>query len=288
MADKPSLYVVEKKEVIILVVLFVLVTVLSFTLGVRYGESVGRKNAQEQQLASEEHGEQNHESGTGTLGKAEEPKAEAPAHGEAKDAGAKDAHADTHESPKDAHGEAKEPAKEAKSSPSEEAHESHGSAEKPADSHSPEVAAKSSSHAGSGADHDTLDKNSDEYLLNALKEAGVEPPGGKAPQDAKLPDSVKETKAAPPSSKPLPSRIRGGSYVIQVGSHPTRSEAESQVRQLKARKVQAEILSPYRDGHGEWHRVVIGSFKNKREAEREAGALKSRGSVISFFVWRLP
>jgi hypothetical protein len=56
MTEKPSLYVVEKKEVIILVVLFVLVTVLSFTLGVRYGESVGKKIAHEQEQAAREQG----------------------------------------------------------------------------------------------------------------------------------------------------------------------------------------------------------------------------------------
>jgi hypothetical protein len=51
MSDKPSLYVVEKKEVVILVILFVLVTVLAFTMGVRYGESVGKKAAKEQAAA---------------------------------------------------------------------------------------------------------------------------------------------------------------------------------------------------------------------------------------------
>ena len=68
MSDKPSLYVVEKKEVVVLVVLFVLVTVLSFTLGVRYGESVGRKMAHEQELASKEVGGENVQGGAGTLG----------------------------------------------------------------------------------------------------------------------------------------------------------------------------------------------------------------------------
>jgi cell division septation protein DedD len=217
MSEKPSLYVVEKKEVIILVILFVLVTVLSFTMGVKYGESVGKKAVKEQVAAEEEAGGHGAEAIGGKLGES------APAHG----------------------------------SPEVAGHDEHGTAapEKP-------------------ASREVVEKNSDEYLLNALKESGIEPPGGKAPGDAKLPDEVK--------------RVKSGYYVIQVGSHPTRSEAESQVRQLATKKVSAGILAPFKDRQGEWHRVVVGSFKTKREAEREAAQLKSRKAILSFFVWRLP
>jgi cell division septation protein DedD len=259
MSDKPSLYVVEKKEVIILVVLFVLVTVLSFTLGVRYGESVGKKLAHEQAQATKELGGAEGGEGGGTLGKAEhdeagslEPGAKAPESGTAPAA----AEAGKGEAPKGEQG----------------AKEEHGA--------SPEDAAKTA--AATSMSHEAVDKTSDEYLLNALKDAGVEPPGGKAPKDAKLPAEMKQ-----PATR-VSSKIRSGTYVIQVGSHPTRSEAESQVRSLRARKVPAEILPPFKDRQGEWHRVVIGGFKTKRDAEKEAGGLKSKGSILSFFVWRLP
>ncbi len=258
MSDKPSLYVVEKKEVVILVVLFVLVTVLSFTLGVRYGEAVGKKTAKEELHAEQELGEAGATGGTGTLGKAEEQgKSAAAGHGEAESHGEADGHGKAAEG-KGEHG-------------SGEKMESHGAT-------SPEGAAHSS---GEGSqDHAAIDKNSDEYLLNALKEAGVESPGGKAPKGAKLPEDVKSSSA----------RIKSlsGTYVIQVGSHPTRAEAEAQVRQLKAKKVNAEILAPFKDKQGEWHRVVVGSYRNKRDADREANSLKGRGSIVSFFVWRLP
>ncbi len=274
-ADKPSLYVVEKKEVIILVVLFVLVTVLSFTLGVRYGESVGKKAAIEQELAARDHGDHGTEGG-GTLGApAETTKpAEHGAHGESA-------------APAGEHGEkaagGHEPAKSEHGAPAE-----HGEHAAPAKdehgSHAPEAAAKASVATSAGtASHEAVDKNSDEYLLNALKEAGVEAPGGKAPHDAKLPDEVKTTKTAKPSARAL-----SGSYVIQVGSHPTRNEAEIQVRQLKAKKIDAEILPPFKDRQGEWHRVVLGSYRSKRDAEKEAGSLKGKGAILSYFVWRLP
>lgn len=250
MSDKPSLYVVEKREVVILVVLFVLVTVLAFTMGVRYGESVGKKAAQEQLAASAEHSGAASEATGGTLGAA----SGAGEHGAAAGHG---------EAAKDEHGSA----------------EHHDEADKGA---KPEVAAKSGEHDPEAAPpaKDAADKNSDETLLNALKEAGVEPPGGKTVNNAKLPPEVKAPKEV--------RRIPSGTYVIQVGSHPTRSEAEAQVRQLSAKKVSAEILPAAKDRQGEWHRVVVGKYKNKREAERDANALKNRRAIVSFFVWRLP
>jgi|GEM_PF-5116516 len=272
MSDKPSLYVVEKKEVVILVVLFVLVTVLSFTLGVRYGESVGKKAAHEQDQAAKEHGEAVNESAGGTLGKAVAP-------------GAHEAKSEHGETKHDEHGETKAPeahgehaaAPAGHDAPKETKAESHGEA-KHEESHSPENAAKTSARSDSAS----VDKNSDEYLLNALKEAGVEPPGGKSPKSSKLPDDLKE------AASPARAKAMGGTYVIQVGSHPTRAEADSQVRQLKSRRVSAEILPPFKDRQGEWHRVVIGSYKNKRDADKEAAGLKGKGSIVSFFVWRLP
>jgi cell division protein FtsN len=222
MSEKPSLYVVEKKEVVILVVLFVLVTVLSFTMGVRYGESVGKKAMKEQVAAEEEAGGAAADSVGGKLS-SDEHAAPMPAA--------------THE---------------------QEAHEQKGESPEEVKAPSKEV----------------VEKNSDEYLLNALKESGIEPPGGKAAADEKLPQEVK--------------KIKSGTYVIQVGSHPTRREAESQVRQLKAKNIDAQILAPFKDRQGEWHRVVVGSFKNRREAEKEAGRLKAHKAIMSYFVWRLP
>jgi cell division protein FtsN len=234
--------------------------------------------AQEKELAESEQGGEAHGSGAGTLGKAgaasaahhdeagalgkaEEGKPEAPEHATA--AGGK---------PEGEHSGAK--SSEAKAG--EEESKSEGSG---AESHSPEDAAKHS--PGGASSHEAVDKNSDEYLLNALKDAGVEPPGGKAPRDEKLPGAVKEAPRAA-------TKARSGTYVIQVGSHPTQGEAESQVRALRASKVHAEILPAFKDKQGEWHRVVIAGFKTKREAEKEASGLKGKGSIVSYFVWRLP
>ncbi len=274
MSDKPSLYVVEKKEVVILVVLFVIVTVLSFTMGVRYGESVGKKAAKELSAAESEHSDELQDKVGGTLGHSKAEPAKEEEHGKAPE---KEEHG--HAGAQDKKGEHGEPAKESEHGEAKHAEAKHEDVSH--DAHkdsSPETAAKveqkEDSEDSAEATKTAVDKNSDEYLLNALKESGVEPPKGSSPKNAKLPDEVK--------------KVASGTFVIQVGSHPTRSEAESQVRQLKGKKVQAQILSPFKDRQGEWHRVVVGSYKNKREAEKEAKAMKSRGAVISYFVWRLP
>lgn len=260
MSDKPSLYVVERKEVIILVVLFVLVTVLSFTMGVRYGESVGKKSAK--QFAAAER-EQNHDEENPVGGSLGEAGAQAPAPA----AAGHDAHETKVEAKAEAHGEAHDSHAVPAPAPTNDSHA--------AKSVSPEEAAKEEAPAKlSSQVKDAVEKNSDEFLLNALKESGVEPPGGKAPQEAKLPQATK--------------RARSGIYVIQVGSHPTRGEAESQVRNLKSKRLEAEILAPFKDRQGEWHRVVLGSYKTKRDAEKDAKVYKSKGTIISYFVWRLP
>ncbi len=247
MSEKPSLYVVEKKEVVILVVLFVLVTVLSFTIGVRYGESVGKKVASEKLEAKEEVSSESADNIGGKLGAAEEEGTSTSSGG----SGHSEGHAEGHEEGK--------------------SHSSAAGEEKAATVNSPAKEVRSEK----AVTKDSIDKDSDEYLLNALKETGVEPPGGKAPENASLPQEVKK---AP----------RSGTYVIQVGSHPTRQEAESQIRKLQSKSVKADILPPFKDRQGEWHRVVISGFKTKREADREASQLKGKGAFSSFFVWRLP
>jgi len=225
MSDKPSLYVVEKKEVVVLVVLFVLVTVLAFTMGVKYGESLGQQGKAIKEEYAAEIGAQ--APAGGKLGGASTLQVE-----QAKEVGERSEH-------------------------------SKPEGEKPTTMTPDEI----------GAAQVVAEKNSDEALLEALRSEGVEPPGGKAPGGASLPSEVKVAAV--------------GTYVIQVGSHLTRSEAELQLRSLRAKELGAEILTPFKDKQGEWHRVVIGGFKNKRDADREALALKNKGLILSYFVWRI-
>ena len=81
--------------------------------------------------------------------------------------------------------------------------------------------------------------------------------------------------------------IHVGAFVIQVGSHPTKREAEEQVRSLQSHKIATQILAPFKDSQGEWYRVVIGPYKTKPEAEKEAKNLKTKGFIFSFFVRKM-
>ena len=240
MADKPSLYVVERKEVVILVVLFILVTVLSFTLGVKYGETVGRKMGKEAALAVKEQGGIAQDVVGGTLAK-EVEKTEV---------------VET----TNPHGEPAAPGG------------SLASSETKTEAVKTEVKKEDASEAKAVVSNSTLaavDKNSDEHLLNALKAEQIEAPKAK---NQALPEAVK--------------RIPSGNYVIQVGSHPSRSEAESQLAELKAKKVSAQILDPFKDKQGSWHRVVLASYKSKAEAEKEAKNLRAKKMISNYFVWR--
>lgn len=250
MSNKPSLYVVERKEVVVLVVLFVLVTVLAFTMGVKYGQSMGRKLiAKEQQAKEQIEGDQ----ATATGG-----------------------------SLSDSHGSA---APEPEAEKGHGKSESHGKAESHGDSgeKQPEAAEPDMVAALKPAEKAALqDTNSDEYLLNALKESGIE---GQSSKGAKLPEKVK-TKPGKPAAV-AKSSPRGGAFVIQVGSHPVLKDAERQLARLKARKLDAHILPATRDRQGEWHRVVVGSYSNKNDAEKEAKVYKDRGIIGNFFVRKL-
>lgn len=239
MAEKPSLYVVEKKEVVILVVIFILVTVLAFTLGVKYGESVGRRVAITTQEAEKAHADAAADKVGGTLG------------------------AEVLDSPKSEHPE----------------NEDKQTSAPTTDSHSPEAQAgghkteeRIAPNEESKLTNETIaavETNSDKYLLEALKEAGVETPVEKKKTN-ELPQAVK----APPK----------GDYVIQVGSYPTKRDAERQVDALKHKKLMAMILPPFKDRQGEWYRVVLGSYKNRNSAEKAAQLLKAKGDIRSYFV----
>ncbi len=248
MAEKPSLYVVEKKEVVILVIMFILVTVLAFTLGVKYGESVGRSAAVAQFDADKAHADAAADKVGGTLGAEGVEKPEA--------APAPEVQAKSSEHEAKAHEE---------QSPEASAEAGKHSAE--TDNDKEESDAKLTNETAAA-----VDANSDKYLLEALRGAGVETPIEKNPAK-QLPQTVKSVKA--------------GDYVIQVGSYPTKRDAERQVNALRQKKLSASILPPFKDRQGEWYRVVLGNYKNRNSAEKDAKGLKSSGQIRSYFVKKL-
>jgi cell division protein FtsN len=297
MSSKPSLYVVERKEVVVLVILFVLVTVLAFTLGVKYGETLGRKAfLQDQNVQNKMQDELAGKGGSGLLGESHEAaKSEAP-HGEAtepeKDEHGKPAAAEAghgghgegagHGSPEDAAktGEPKATDEHGGGSHSKPTHES-----SPEEAAQPKVdAAKSNDKSLKDRPKEPVDTNSDQHLLQALQEAGIQPPKGGAGAKAgvassvegkptKLPDEIKTTK--------MP---RVGSFTIQVGSYPTKSDAEQQLKRLKDVQLDAMMLAPVSERNGEWYRVTVGTYTTKTEADKAAKSIQAKGHVKTYFV----
>lgn len=277
MSTKPSLYVVERKEVVVLVILFVLVTVLAFTMGVKYGESLGRKAFLQDQTAQVKIQEElAGKGGSGTLGEgaAGASGAEKAAHSEAP-AESTAVHApNPNASPEElagAHGDAHkavEPPKaelaggKTEAKQDEKLVESKGLHEHP---------------------KEPVDTNSDQHLLEALKDAGIQSPKAGAvkleknlKQSTKLPDEVKSLKVP-----------RSGSFTVQVGSYPTRGDAEQQLKRLKENRLDAMMLAPVSERDGNWFRVTVGSFSTKAEAERSGKQWQSKGQIKNFFVRKM-
>ena len=283
MSKKPSLYVVERKEVVILVILFVLVTILSFTVGVKYGEEAGRSSAVEEQMAGTKFDVHGGAGGTLTAkteahtaphGKSEH-KAEgthSPATAHSDDAaGGKGGHAPkvAHSPTANSHGETA-----AHHTPAPAPSAPHGVIGKPTSFDLGNQAAAPKKAPPSPR------VDTDEYLLNALKEAGINNDDG---EEETPPEELKHSsRKLPPVSKTPGSN--SSHYVIQVGSFPTETDAKKHVAKLRARRLNPRILPSVEGKGGRWFRVAIGKFKRRSQAIRKAKNYRNDGMIDNFFV----
>jgi cell division septation protein DedD len=121
--------------------------------------------------------------------------------------------------------------------------------------------------------------------------------------DEALHDAVKDSRAqvAVARQVELPSHTKspvGGAteshsgslaarYGLQVGSFATQDEADSLFRSLKGHGLKAEVLETIVPGKGTRHRVLLGGFKTKAEAEKLGGQYKKDGWVEGFLVVEL-
>ena|SRR3989344_8781165 len=241
MSNKPSLYVVERKEVVLLVILFVLVTVFAFTIGVKYGESMGKQVAVKTEEVEKELDKGLGHAG-GHLG------AEATPSPAKEETHAADPHAsDTHTA------------------------ESHAAPP----SHSPEDAARKTDEVASKHENNEDKSSDDAELLEALKKAGIESPGEKKNT---LPTEVKYSERS--------GRL-GTHFSIQVGSYPTTQDAERQAKELRAKRLEAEVLPPIADKNGQWFRVTIGKYSTSQAAKQAADRLQAEGKINNFFVRKI-
>ena len=79
-----------------------------------------------------------------------------------------------------------------------------------------------------------------------------------------------------------------GKYTLQVGSYPSVSEAQSRLEVLEKDGMQPFIRSVELKGKGLWHRVFVGGFASKDEAEKAGRQYKTSHKISSFIVANRP
>lgn len=80
--------------------------------------------------------------------------------------------------------------------------------------------------------------------------------------------------AAPPAAPAASSAPRAGGFVVQVASVTDRRDGEAMVRRLAAKGYPAFLLDPVAGAPNVTYRVRIGTYPDKREAERIAKRLE--------------
>lgn len=271
MTKKPSLYVVERREVVILVILFVLVTVLAFTMGVKYGESVGEKTA-EMAAAEKERLAANQGSAGGTLQEETQPpvaSASPPAASAEASPAADSDHKGAHES----------------APPEQTATPQQTAAPQPQ-----MLTAKNPPVESPPPGIENPD--TDEFLLKALKDAGIEKtqgsdseakPESAAVKESALPATVKPAAADKPTVASKAAHEQSG-YTIQVASYQSESDARRYAERLKTKRLTAEVSPVVDSGAGRRYTVTLGRYNDLERANDTARNYKARGLIESYFV----
>ncbi len=93
--------------------------------------------------------------------------------------------------------------------------------------------------------------------------------------------SSKPEDVSPAAPQAAPSTHMGidkrGRYALQVASFKLTEEAENMLQHLQEKGYRAEHIRAVIHGKGIWHRVQVGAFTSKAEAEKELKRLKKEG-----------
>jgi len=100
------------------------------------------------------------------------------------------------------------------------------------------------------------------------------------------PKTDRPEKTAPPAEpNPKPAEPH---YLIQVASFRPESLAQKELRSWRSRKITASI-EKWRDRRGrDWHRVLLGPYPSRDQAEEQARTLKKQGWVRDYRVVKRP
>lgn len=133
-----------------------------------------------------------------------------------------------------------------------------------------------------------------EYKAKDLAEAPAAQeaaPGARKADAAHAAPKADTIPSPPKGSAPTPAGAAApgapvGKFTLQVGSHPSSAESAEQVERLKAQGLEAFQKTVDLKEKGLWHRVYLGVFSSKEEAEKAGAGFKDQHLVESFVVTR--
>jgi len=108
--------------------------------------------------------------------------------------------------------------------------------------------------------------------------AEPEPEASGAPEPPSVPDEPATTQVAPPAPQPPPAAAPAadGEWFVQVGAFGSRDNAEALVTRLRGDGYQAFLTTI-----GSLHRVRVGPYTDRAEADRVADRLRDEGNSPS-------
>lgn len=121
------------------------------------------------------------------------------------------------------------------------------------------------------------------------KDVGIQPgPGPEAeaePEEEEPPSPPPAVRSAPiPKDAPVtaPPVSQEGKYTIQIASFLEREQAQNLVRWLRERGYPAFMITAEIEGRGTWHRVRVGRFPSKEEANTYQKQLEKKIHLRGF------
>ncbi len=300
METKNQLYIFGKKEIGLLIAMGLGIASFSFTLGIHMGKRIAPKGVEAKsnsgtpletasdkipdrhELAEQAKGVQGaadeslnqslHDEVTRTGIKLDVPRQiELPKNSKNKAGGATTSHAQTHAESK------AEPEKAAEHSSEKSDEKKVEKAEKGGESEKSETKPEAKTDT-------TPDAKSDE---DAPLATHPEKPKSAAAKHEPAPVKHEEaTKEASHDSAPdsAAEETSSGKYALQVGSFPTRGEAEARLKEIGGSGLASSIHEADVKGKGTWYRVYLGGFSTKKIAEKAADSLQKKKQIDHFVV----
>ena len=103
------------------------------------------------------------------------------------------------------------------------------------------------------------------------------------------PPASASTKARPAAQSKAKSKAKSspkapGGYTLHLASFRGEANAQRLVRELAAKKVSARVAQVDLGPKGRWHRVLVGGFASRAQAQAQGQKLRQAGTIAKFTV----